>query len=576
MNHPVYRLFACLLIASIYFSCETTETTQSGEDNIQTEGCVIDPELLDFGGIVLGQYTDLSAAISIKGEPLDTIETVCPNFSFIDPISGDPTDILFTGNLEYYYDVSIRAYKTDVEIRFSPQSVGEKSCNFTFSHTSDETVHLCPVLIAEGVGIVDCGFNPSYLDFPTTTIGSPSDLDVTLFVVAWPPDNPTIASDDFRFIDPITMLPATTLDFSDQSFPYDHNEATGVYSTELTIRFDPQTAGTKDCDINIVKTGDNPYDCPTLSLHGLAIDASGGEWLRMQPTSYDLYDVYGNASEVFACGDVGTVIRHTHGDVQSTVWMEEDFGEIPLDAIWVDASVEPNTVWVGGGEVDGGYTAGKVYGNNDGSTTWIDAEHSWMLDMVSAIWGSATCDMYMGGPAISGTMPTLYLWDCSELTGEFLGMGYEHVTGIHGSGPEDIWATMDFYQYNAYHYDGVGWALLREEWMDQPLYDVWVAYDGRAWAVGANGAIYHWSGIAWSDQSISDETRTFYGIWGLSSGDIYAVGADGLFYHYTSSWEEITIPSGPDTETFYAVWGKSAPKYIYAVGTNGTILRYSP
>jgi hypothetical protein len=289
-------------------------------------------------------------------------------------------------------------------------------------------------------------------------------------------------------------------------------------------------------------------------------------------TSYDLYDVYGNNNEVYACGDMGTVIRHTHGEMQFNAWMEEDFDEIPLDAVWVD---DLNVVWVGGGIVDGGVTYGKVHSNDDGSTTWLDAQHSWMLDMVTSIWGSGSCDRYVGGPAISGMMPTLYNWNCSDLTGEELGIGYEKVTGIFGSGPEDIWAVTDAYMFNAYHYDGVGWALLREEWMDQPLHDVWVAYDGQAWAVGANGAIYHWSGIEWSDQSIAGETRTFYGIWGISTGELYAVGSDNLFYHYSGSWEEITMTGGP-TATFYAVWGKSAPKYIYLVGTNGTTLRYSP
>ena len=561
----------CALIAASVVSCEIKDEPVT--DNIQTEGCVIVPEVLDFGGVVVGEYADLSVQVKIKAEPLDTIDTDCDDFSFIDPISGDPTNILFTGNLEYYYSTTTRTYNTDLEIRFSPQTLGEKSCNFTFSHTANETVHICPLLIAEGVGIDECGFSPEYLDFPTTGIGSFSDLDVTLLVVTWPPDNPTIACDDFRFIDPITQQPAATLDFSDPSFPYDQSPTSGVYSTELTIRFAPQTAGTKDCDINIVKSGAGAYDCPTLSLHGIATEPSG-QWMWFAPvTTYDLKDVYGDDSEVYACGDLGTVIRHTHGEMQFNTWMEEDFGEIPLDAIWVS---ETGVVTVGGGIQDGGYTYAQTFTNDDGSTSWTEINWGWLLDMVSSIWGSSQCDQYWGGPAISMMMPSLYHWDCSDLTSDELSPGYEKVTGIHGSGPEDVWAVLDFNLYNAYHYDGVGWALLREAWMDQALYDVWVAFDGQAWAVGANGAIYHWSGIAWDDQSISGETRTIYGIWGFSTGDIYAVGADKLFYHYAGTWEEIDVTGAP-TETFYAVWGISVPnKYIYAVGTNGTTLRHSP
>ncbi len=571
MKNLVMCFLICVLLAVSYISCEVDHTNERVEPPID---CSLDPEVLDFGGVVIGEYADLSVEVKLKAEPLDTIDTECDHFSFIDPITGEPSNILFTGNLEYYYSSTSATYDTEVEIRFSPLSTGEKSCNITFSYTGDSFVFLCPLLIAEGVGIDECGFNPAYLDFSPVEIGSSDDLSVTLSVVAWPPDNPTIACDDFRFIDPITLTPTATLDFSSPSFPYDHNQATGVYSTELTFRFAPLTAGTKDCTINIVKTGQDAYDCPTLELHGIAGAASGDwRWFN-QVTTYDLKDVYGDDGKVYACGDGGTVIRHTHGEMQFNAWMEEDFDEIPLDAIWV---TETGVVWVGGGEVDGGYTYGKTFNNDDGSTNWTEVNWGWLLDMVSSIWGTGQCDQYWGGPAISGMEPTLYHWDCVELTDDDLGFGYEKVTGIHGSGPEDVWAVLDFFEYNAYHYDGVGWALLRETWMDQALYDVWVAFDGQAWAVGANGAIYHWSGIAWTDQSISGETRTIYGVWGFATSDIYAVGADLLFYHYDgSTWEELVI-SGAPTETFYGVWGLSVPnKYIYAVGTNGTTLRYSP
>jgi len=570
MKNLTLFFFACLLIATVYISCETNTAGESGNGELPAD-CSIEPEVLDFGGVLVGEAADLTASVSIKKWPPDNTTIACDHFSFVDPSTGDPTNTLDHAAVGYTWNAGNQTYDTEVEIRFSPMTIGEKSCDITISCDLWDIV--CPVLVAEGVGIEDCGFNPAYLDFLPVEVGSTDDLDVTLSVIAWPPDNPTIACDDFRFIDPISLQPTATLDFSNPSFPYDLNQATGVYNTELTIRFAPLTAGTKDCDINIVKSGQDAYDCPTLSLHGIATEPSG-QWMWFAyVTTYDLYDVYGDDDEVYACGDQGTVIRHTHGETQFNSWMEEDFGEMPLDAIWVS---ETGVVWVGGGVVDGGYTYGKTFNNDDGSTNWTEVNLSWWLDMVTAIWGSSQCDQYWGGPAISGMMQTLYNWDCSDLTSEYLGMGYEKVTGIHGSGPEDVWAVLDMYMYNAYHYDGVGWALLRETWMDQALYDVWVAYDGQAWAVGANGAIYHWSGIAWSDQSISGETRTIYGIWGFSTGDLYAVGADGLFYHYGGTWEEITMPGGPSSETFYAVWGKSAPKYVYAVGTNGTTIRYSP
>ena len=570
MKNLVLCLLACLLITVVYISCDNAPSVESDNGGV-TADCTVDPETHDFGGVVIGESVDITVDLCVKEQWSEDTEMNCDYFGFVDPGTNESSNILDPSTLDFTWNSGAARYCTEVIIRFSPLTIGERSCNIAIN--TDGQDFECPTLIVEGVGINECGFNPTYLDFLPVEIGSSADLDVTLFVAAWPPDNPTIACDDFRFIDPISLQPTATLDFSDPSYPYDHNPASGVYSTELTIRFAPLTVGTKDCDINIVKSGDDAYDCPTLSLNGISVEPSGHWTWFAYVTTYDLFDVYGDDNQVYACGDQGTVIRHTHGDAQFNAWMEEDFGEIPLDAIWVD---ESGVVWVGGGIVDGGYTYAKAYYNTDGSTSWTDFVQGWLCDMVTSRWGTSSCAIYFGGPAISGMMPTIFYWDCATLATGDLGFGYEKVTGIHGSGPEDVWAVLDMSMYNAYHYDGVGWALLREAWMDQALYDVWVAYDGQAWAVGANGAIYHWSGIAWTDQSISGETRTIYGIWGFATSNIYAVGADGLFYHYDGSWEEIAMPGGPSSETFYAVWGKSAPRYIYAVGTNGTTIRYSP
>ena len=180
-------------------------------------------------------------------------------------------------------------------------------------------------------------------------------------------------------------------------------------------------------------------------------------------------------------------------------------------------------------------------------------------------------------------MSTMYRWNCIELTDWLLGDGYTEITGIHGCGPGNAWATLANpwpYGERVYQYDGSGWTMNQETWMDQACYDVWAAPGCvMVWVVGANGAIYRWNGSSWSDQSISGETRTIYGIWGFTAADIYAVGADGLFYHYDGTWTEMEVGgtgSGGTSETLYAVWGLEGPDRIYAVGTNGTTIRYMP
>jgi hypothetical protein len=534
MMNQVFRYLACLLLVAFHVSCSPVNVQTPDNDN-----CTIEPEKLDLGAVLVGDYADETTALSITQWPPDNVSISSDHFSLIDPSTGDPTDTLdFSTWTEPPFNESY--YETEIEIRFSPLSPGEKTCNINIDYSSGGIE--CPTLVADGVGIEVCGVDPAYLDFGVVEEGQSADLTTTLSVLAWPPDNPTIACNDFRFIDPITQEPSATLDFADPGYPYDHNQVTGVYSTELTIRFAPTNDGRKDCTVDFVKTADPAYDCPSLSLTGIG-GVVTGQWTWFDPvTTYDLKDIYGDDDKVYACGDQGTVVYHNHGEANFNAWMSEDFDEMPLEAIWV---TEMKDVWVGGGVVDAGFTYGRVFRYSESVEDWFEVDYIWQLDMVSSIWGNDQCDQYMGGPAISGMMPTLYNWNCIELSSEYLGLGYEKVTGIHGSGPENVWAVMDQYMYNVYHFDGEEWTLKREEWMDQALYDVWAAPGGnQVWAVGANGAIYRWNGTAWHDESIANETRTIFGIWGFSVVDIYAVGEDGLFYHYDGTWKELIVGGG--------------------------------
>ncbi len=588
MRNLLLCLLACSLLALFAVSCETDEDDSGG--NGDTATCEIVPDTLMFGGILLGEHLDITTTLSITSWPPEIDENDCDAYKFIDPLTGDPVDILDFGALTVgeHYEYVDDHYEMDVVIRFAPLVLGAETCELYIDYNVGGTYIECPTLVLRGGGIEECGFSESSLDFPTTvTVGSYADLPVTLYVYAWPPDNPTLGCDDFLFVNPIYQTEVSTLDFANPSYPYEYNQVTGVYSTELTIRFAPLSEGAKNCTLNIVRTGENAYDCPTLSLSGTA--STTGNWTLFTPvTAYDLKDVYGDADEVYACGDAGTIVRHTHGDPAFTVWMEEDLDETPLDAIWVDTVSAFNPVWVGGGIIDGGITYGRLYRNSDGSTTWDEVilypEFAWHLDKVTAIWGSGTCDKYYGGIAYSGMMSTMYQWDCTELVNWLLGDGYTEITGIHGCGLENnAWATLANpwpSGERVYHYDGSGWTMNQETWMDQACYDVWAAPGcTMVWVVGANGAIYRWNGSSWSDQSISGEMRTIYGIWGFTAADIYAVGAEGLFYHYDGTWTEMEVGgtgSGGTSETLYAVWGLEGPDRIYAVGTNGTTIRYMP
>ena len=582
MKNLLLCLLACSLLVFPFLSCELDENDESG-GSVEDEDCELVPDTLKFGGVFIGDYLDLTTRLCTRYWPPEIVENDCDGYWFIDPSTGDPVEILDFNTVTFEYEQP--RYCTDVEIRFAPLTLGVERCEIEFEYNTGEATKDCPTLVLEGGGIEECGFSQSSLEFPTPIpVGEYADLTVQLYVLVWPPDNPTLECDDFLFVDPITQETVSTLDFSHPSYPFDYSEVTESYRTNLTIRFAPLTEGTKNCTLDIARTGENAYDCPTLDLNGIGAVPTD-LWTLFDPvTTYDLKDVYGDKDRVIACGDMGTVVRHTHGDSYFSVWMEEDFDEIPLEAIWVDTVIAFNTVWVGGGIVDGGSTYGRLFSNSDGSTTWNEVvlypEFTWHLDKVTAIWGSTTCEKFYGGIAYSGMMSTMYRWNCIELVNWLLGDGYTEITGIHGCTSNNAWATLaNPYQYGerVYHYDGSGWTMNQETWMDQACYDVWAAPGGnQAWVVGANGAIYHWTGSSWEDQSISGETRTIYGIWGFSSIDIYAVGENGLFYHYDGTWTERPVGGGGISETLYAVWGLDNPDRIYAVGTNGTTIRHIP
>jgi hypothetical protein len=547
MRQSILFMLACVFLVATLSMCETTPATR---EDPEPDDCTLETDELDFESTFVGERRYMSVNMEFENISVfpegETITIGCEDFAFWDPVLEQASDT--------YTYAWVQGYDVDVQILFEPLSAGEKTCEVDMG--SD-----CGILTLIGTATETCILEADILQFDDTDIGMQQVLPITATFYSYYsfPDGETITIDceDFAFWDPVLEQASDTYTYA----------WAGSYDVDVQILFEPLSTGERTCEV------DMGSDCGMLELRGAGVNPPNNWVWFEQITVEDLHDVYGDADQAYACGDNGVVLRHTHGTPNVYVWMNQGFGGIPLDALWVD---ESGVVWVGGGTVDGGYTYAKAYFNTDGSTTWTDFGQSWLCDMVTSIWGTSSCAIYFGGPAISGMMQTIFYWDCASLASDYLGLGYEKVTGIHGSGPEDIWAVLDYYMYNAYHYDGLGWTLTRETWMDQALQDVWVAPDGKAWAVGAAGAIYHWTGIAWTDQSISGETRTIYGIWGLADNDIYAVGETGLIYHYNgNTWSELAGPAGL-TETLYAVWGKAAPTLIYMVGTNGTVIGYTP
>ncbi len=329
----------------------------------------------------------------------------------------------------------------------------------------------------------------------------------------------------------------------------------------VSIRFSPSSGGNKSA---VLVLGN---DCDDLSLAGRG--GVVGEWaIDGQPTEYDLYDIWGSSTQTFVCGDHGVVANKVGWDGSWSVMAGTGISDIPILSCW---GFEGDIVWFVGGISDFGMTYAKAHRYVLAAETWAEFLQSTMLDHYGSVWGASECDVYFGGSAIGGFMPNFAHWDCVDYEEFIIGMEYDPVSGIFGSGADDIWAVQANAYDSLYHYDGDKWESTKEAFMTQALYDVWVASGGETFAVGANGAIYYFDGTDWLDHTLPSSTDTLFGVWGANAMDVYAVGTKGSIYHYDGNiWQAQTAPSGV-TGNLYAVWGRSANE-IYAVGEDGCVI----
>ena len=104
------------------------------------------------------------------------------------------------------------------------------------------------------------------------------------------------------------------------------------------------------------------------------------------------------------------------------------------------------------------------------------------------------------------------------------------------------------------------------------LRGIWGTGPDQIWAVGDAGTILLWDGKAkaWSIQA-SNVSEHLRAIWGSDGSNVFSVGTSGRILRFDGkSWAAMT--SGT-TRDLWGVWGTD-PKNIYAVGAEGTILRF--
>ncbi|MBN2172193.1 MAG: hypothetical protein JW819_12810 [Candidatus Krumholzibacteriota bacterium] len=363
----------------------------------------------------------------------------------------------------------------------------------------------------------------------------------------------TLVDPDFHLWDPQAQQVIAQFDI-DLTYPAD---------TTIHVRFAPQSAGQK---VDTLVLGN---DCDGVVLTGVGVGVAPGDWVVDGSLGVALYDLWGSSTQVFACGAGGEVAHRLGDPGEWTLMLGTGIADVPLWSCW---GFEGEHLWVGGGVANMGATYARAWRYDLDAESWSSFDESTMLDCYGSIWGTDDCSLYLGGAAISGDSPNAEYWDCDELDGFIIGYSYDLVSGIFGSGPEDVWAVKASAFDSLYHFDGTSWTGTKEAFMTAALHDVWVAPGGEAFAVGEEGAIYHWNGATWADHTLAGVDEALHGVWGAAAYDVYAVGASASIYHWDGNvWLPQAAPAAV-TGTIRAVWGRGAVE-VYAVTEGGYVIR---
>lgn len=475
---------------------------------------------------------------------------------------------------------------TAFAIRFAPERpYDRRSCSLKPSIEGMRSDDDPSLSVSYAAGEAACALAPDdTLDFGEVPIGNHGDLTLTLRNTT--PD--AVAANQFRYR---FGNPSGRCDL----FAMDPADTVGVIgpagARDIVVRFTPDAASAFECrrDLASLRVSE---DAEPPSLHlpcpGQVVWRGTGvvppvQWSACLPGgSTDWQSIFGlSSSEIHVAGEGGSVLA-SGGDCQ---WQGSGtgFSSVDLRDIWVGAAGADRNLWAVGNilPAQGTTLETGVILRSDGST-WSKVDE-WGFLTYRAVWGSELDDVYFAGLGIATDFPNAKRWNGRALdTLHISEWGMSAVTGVSGTAANDVWAVLGQSFASVFRFQGGAWESQAQPFMTRPLHDVW-AVQGTGFyavvAVGEDGAIYHFDGTTWTDESISGETRDFYGVWVSATGRVFVVGEDQVIYRGhvddPTEWALQSPPPGLPAGDLRDVWG-AADDDVFAVGTNGVILRFAP
>lgn len=364
--------------------------------------------------------------------------------------------------------------------------------------------------------------------------------------------------------------------------------------------------------------GSGPQDFWAVGNSGTILRYDRNGWANasiMTPVPTNIYySIWGSAADdIWAVGTGGIIMRWN-----GTIWAPAPgSASVTTTTLYAIRGSARDNIWATGS----GTTRIRYNGN-----AWaVDASTGYSATMAQALWVNQSGALALG----SGTMGAASnRFDGSAWTTANVGF-YSAMYGAHGFSDSDVWTVGVLGAL--FHYDGQNWspAALSVPAGNFGFNAVWGSGPSDIWIGGYNGALpypnygylRHYNGTTWTPTQISPMPR-INAIHGTQPANVHAAGENGLIARFDgTSWTQLsnttaastrylyavhttTNPSGTlptawavgdtgallavngttvtlhsqsgmiTTQSLTGVWGTSAST-VYAVGSGGTLLRYS-
>jgi hypothetical protein len=240
--------------------------------------CDVAPNPLDFEGVIVGEFADLTFTIfNLGGGVLSgTVSETCDDFSIT---SGGGAYNLGAGEF------------VDVTVRFEPTSVGPKNCSI-------ETGTACVNVSCLGTGVEpppECQIEPPSLAFGLVDVGNAVDqvFRITNIGGGLLEGDVTEACDDYSLIGGAGPFSLAAGEFVD-----------------VNVRFQPTSGGLKECT---VETG---TECADVPCTGTGVEEAPACQIVPPSLDFGMVDVGSMSDQVFRITNVGGGLLT--GDVSET------------------------------------------------------------------------------------------------------------------------------------------------------------------------------------------------------------------------------------------------------------------